>query len=176
MTDNGWLAVWPVAAFFLGGVATQFTGWLAHRWQRAERAQDAAAAFRERRENFELDHLHQLNEAIQRLGRAAARVHRADMLASRDTGEYAATLVGDEIATALLEANRDSQMLIGLVLDEDLRERIGAAKVAINAPSGLLRGDRDAADRMFGAAVVQLEDVQRRIAARIREIYLREPE
>lgn len=61
---EGWKFWWGVAAFFLGGLATQLTGWLTYRRQRKDRAEDAQNALRQRREEFELQHLVEVNELL----------------------------------------------------------------------------------------------------------------
>ncbi|MCU7703237.1 hypothetical protein ACGILS_03925 [Streptomyces albidoflavus] len=171
--DKGWMAVWPVAAFFLGGLATQLTGWLAHRRQQRERLQDAAAAFRERRENFELENLQRLTDALQTLGRTTARAHHADMMASRETRLYGVELLGEELAEENRVASQDVHMLTGLVLDDQLREQVKAARTALGRPAGMLRADPREVDAVFMASLEQLAKVQDQIAARIREIYVR---
>ncbi|MGW5272752.1 hypothetical protein ACWEQP_09235 [Streptomyces sp. NPDC004044] len=170
--DSGWMAVWPVAAFFLGGVATQLTGWLTHRRQQLERKRDAAAALHARRESFELENLQKLSDALQALGRASARMHHADIMASRETRLYAATLVGEELAEEHRLANQDVRMLAGLVLDDELREQVRAAQSAINVTSMMTRTDPTDADATYRTGLEQLNHVQERVAARIREIYL----
>ncbi|MYR51218.1 hypothetical protein GTY83_19100 [Streptomyces sp. SID4928] len=173
--DSGWMAVWPVAAFFLGGLATQLTGWLNHRRQRAEKAEDASAAFRQRREEFELDHLQRLNEALQVLGRAVGKAHHTDLMTSRQTGHYAGTQLRPEDSDALGAANRDVHMLLALVLNDDLREEVREVHRLLNLPSGMHRSDVDQAESAFARAVLALDAVQGRIAERIREIYLTGP-
>ncbi|MER5312898.1 hypothetical protein ABT034_34580 [Streptomyces sp. NPDC002773] len=170
--DTGWMAVWPVAAFFLGGLATQLTGWLTHRRQQKERQQDAAAALHERRETFELEHLQRLNEALQALGRATAQAHHADMMASRETRLYGGEMLPDDLNETLRVANQDVHMLAGLVLDDELREQVKAARSALNQLGGMVRVDPREADAVFMASHGQVAETQDRIAARIREIYL----
>lgn len=166
------MTVWPVAVFFLGGMATQFTGWLGHRRQQLERSQDAAAALHARRENFELDQLQKLSDALQNLGRRAAQVHHADMIASRETRLYGAERLSEELDEANRQAHQEVRMLSRLVLDDDLREQIGAARSAIIVPSTMRRVDPDDAEAALHAGFLQLDHVMDRVAARIREIYL----
>lgn len=166
------MAVWPVAAFFLGGVATQVTGWLAHRRQQLERKQDAVSALHARREAFELEHLQKLNDALQSLGRTASRIHHADMMASSETRLYGATLLGEELSEENRVASQDVRMLRGLVLDDELRNQVAAAQLAINTPAMMIRADPTQAEAAFMDGVTKLNEVQDRIAARIREIYL----
>ncbi|MFF4248623.1 hypothetical protein ACFYY2_29720 [Streptomyces sp. NPDC001822] len=173
--DSGWMAVWPVAAFFLGGLATQLTGLLNHRRQQAEKAEDAAAAFRQRRADFELDHLQRLGEALQVLGRAVGRAHHTDVMTSRETGHYAGTLLGAEASDGLGSANRDVRMLLGLVLDDSLREQVQATQALLNVPSGMHRAPVEQAEDALVRAVFALDETQGRIAERIREIYLKVP-
>ncbi|RNG34304.1 hypothetical protein [Streptomyces botrytidirepellens] len=66
-TGEGWLAVWPVAAFFLGGLATQFAALLNRRWQQRDKVAQDADEIRKRREEFELSHLVDVNELLSSL-------------------------------------------------------------------------------------------------------------
>ncbi|WP_392668609.1 hypothetical protein [Streptomyces sp. LN785] len=166
------MTVWPVAVFFLGGMATQLTGWLTHRRKQMERKQDAAAVLHARRESFELEHLQKLTDAVQVLGRTAARAHHADMMASSETRLYGAGLLGEELSEENRVANQDVRMLSGLVLDDELREQVRAAQSAINTPAMMLRVDPTEADAAYSVGIEQLHHVQARIADRIREIYL----
>ncbi|MET7294909.1 hypothetical protein ABZS79_22725 [Streptomyces griseoloalbus] len=61
---EGWNFWWGVVAFFLGGIATQLNGWLDYRRQRKDRADDAEDALRQRREEFELQHLVTFNQLV----------------------------------------------------------------------------------------------------------------
>ncbi|MET9494301.1 hypothetical protein [Streptomyces sp. NPDC006552] len=61
---EGWKFWWGVVAFALGGVATQFNGWLTYRRQRKDKLDDAADALRQRREEFELQHLVEFNGLV----------------------------------------------------------------------------------------------------------------
>ncbi|MER6597259.1 hypothetical protein [Streptomyces parvus] len=170
--DSGWMAVWPVAAFFLGGIATHLTAWLTHRRQQLERQQDAARALHDRRESFELDHLQKLNDALQVLARTAARMHHADMLASRESGRYGSTPVSEELSEENRVASQEVRMLRGLVLDDELREQVHLAQRTINALGWTAFSDPTEATAAFMASITQLNEAQDRIAARTREIYL----
>ncbi|MEY2243188.1 hypothetical protein AB8A21_09630 [Streptomyces sp. BF23-18] len=169
-------AVWPVAAFFLGGASAYLRDFVTEKRQIARetnaRQAERDKAISERRETFELDHLERLNEALQKLGRAAGRLHHVDLMTSRQTGHYAGTQLPAEVDEAFSQANRDVHMLRNLVLDEALRNQVTRAFEALNVPSVMHRADPDDAERAFLAAVLALEAVQADIAARIREIYL----
>lgn len=167
-----WMTVWPVAVFFLGGVATQFTGWVGHRRRQFERRQDTAASLHARRESFELDQLQKLSDAMQNLGRKAAQVHHADMMASRETGLYGAERLGEELDEANRLAHQEVRMLSRLVLDDGLRAQIDEARTSIHRPSMMNGADRIAAEAVFATGLQQLDHVMDRVAARIREIYL----
>ncbi|MDW4913747.1 hypothetical protein [Streptomyces californicus] len=170
--DSGWMAVWPVAAFFLGGLATQVTGWLTHRRQQLERKQDAAAALHARRESFELDQLQKLSDALQNLGRKAAQVHHADMMAGRESRLYGAERLAEELDEAHRLAHQEVRMLSRLVLNDDLREQLADARSAMLVPSAMNRADPRAAEAAFVEGLQKLDQVMDEVAAQIREIYL----
>ena len=174
--SNWFEAVWPVGAFFLGGLSTHIRDVLTEKRQREREASARSAernkAILDRRETFELDHLSRLNDALNDLGRAAGRVHVQDSAAGRISGEYAGVQLGGDLSEALLLANRVVHTLMGLVLDDDLRELVGRAQSALNVPSGMHRSEMGAAERAFVEAIILLESAQLSIAARIREIYM----
>lgn len=172
-------AVWPVATFVLGLASTYLTSFITEKRQIAREAKARQAErdkiIIERRETFELNHLERLNEALHRLGRAAGQAHVADMRAARQTGQYASTLVGEEIAEEFRQSNRDVYMLRHLVLDEDLREKIDRVHRAVNTPSSMHRSDSAQAERRFAEAILMLDEAQADVAGRIRKIYLTAP-
>lgn len=169
-------SLWPVATFILGLASTYFLSFLTEKRQIAREAKARRAerdkVLTERRETFELDHLERLTEALQKLGRAAGRVHHVDRMTARETGHYAGTRLPEGDSDALSEANRDVHMLKNLVLDDALRAQVNRAHEAINVPSSMLRADVEEAEARFAEAIFILDGVQAAIAARIREIYL----
>lgn len=169
-------AVWPVATFLLGHASTYFTGFITEKRQIAREAKarqgERDKVLIERRETFELDHLERLNEALQKLGRAASGLHRFDTMASRQTGEYASTLVPEEDSNAYLDANRDVYMLRNLILDDALRVHVAHAHELLNMPSSMSRSNPEQAEDAFTQAILALDDAQSAIAQRIRQIYM----
>ncbi|MFC8491211.1 hypothetical protein ACFUJU_10470 [Streptomyces sp. NPDC057235] len=168
----GLMALWPIAVFFLGGLSTHLTGWLTYRRQQKEREQAAVAARYERRENFELEHLQKLNEALQVLGRTTARAHHADMMASRETRLYGGEMLDPDLDEELRVAHKEVHMLAGLVLDGRLREQVKEARSELSKTSGMIRADPREAEAVFMEGIRQASQVQDQIATRIREIYL----
>jgi hypothetical protein len=169
-------SVWPVATFFLGAASAYLRDFLTEKRQIAREANARQAerdkVLTERRETFELDHLERLNEALQKLGRAVGRVHFLDTTTSRDSGQYAGTLLPEEDSSALLDANREVFMLRSLVLDDALRAHTEHAQDLLNVPSSLHRSDPEAAETAFHQAILALDDAQSAIAQRIRQIYM----
>ncbi|MFD6998799.1 hypothetical protein ACFWA5_21575 [Streptomyces mirabilis] len=169
-------SVWPVATFFLGGASAYLRDFVTEKRQIARdskaRQAERDKVISERRETFELDHLERLNEALQKLGRAAGRAHHVDMMTSRQTGHYAGTRLSSEDSDAFAQANRDVHMLRNLVLDDALRNQVARVHEALNVPSSMHRSDPDDAEQQFAVAILALDAAQAAIAARIREIYL----
>lgn len=171
-----WGSVWSVAVFFLGGVVTYVRDLLneKRRLSREREAREAQwhKAVRDRREQFELEHLQRLNEALQSLGHGVARAHHADLMASHQTGRYASTMLGDELGDAAVEANRNVTMLKYLVLEERLRDLVSVAHAALNVPGGMRDSSPDEAEAAFARALALLDRAQAGVAERIRSIYL----
>lgn len=126
----GWNFWWGVAAFFLGGLATQLNGWLAYRRQRKDRADDAADALRQRREEFELQHLVVVNELL----RTCVRHCMQTMILSwRNHG-----LPDDRVDEQMVEELREAESAyaaavaelssqIGFVFDDEVRRTVAEA-------------------------------------------------
>ncbi|MGW4974688.1 hypothetical protein [Streptomyces mirabilis] len=172
-------SVWPVATFILGGSSAYLRDFVTERRQIAREVKARRAerdkAITDRRETFELDHLERLNEALQKLGRAAGRAHYADMVIARASGEYASTQLSSEDSDAFSQANRDVYMLRNLVLDDQLRRQVTRAHEALNVPSSMHGASLERAEHTFSEAITMLDEAQTAIAARIREIYLTAP-
>ncbi|WP_328441743.1 hypothetical protein OHA71_42760 [Streptomyces sp. NBC_00444] len=104
-------SLWPVATFILGLASTYLLSFITEKRQIARESSTRQAerdkVLTERREKFELDHLERLNEALQKLGRAVGSVHFLDTMTSRDSGQYAGTLLPEDDSNAFLDANRD---------------------------------------------------------------------
>lgn len=171
-----WSSVWPVVTFAVGGASTYFRDGLAEkrRLAREKGARDAERkrAVIDRRETFELDHLQKLNDALAGLGRAAGEAHHIDTMASRQTGVYAGTQIGEEASNAMMLANRNVSTLAGLVLDDALRTAVEHAHEQLNIPSSMHRSRVEDAQAAFHRAFLALDRAQALIAERIREIYL----
>ncbi|MFD6172062.1 hypothetical protein [Streptomyces coeruleorubidus] len=129
-TGEGWLAIWPVVAFFLGGLATQVAGWINHRRQRAEKAEDAMAEVRRRREEFELAHLVDCNELMRqartRLGEYSTALRNYHNARADDqlTSEVGQAFTDSCIAFETAHANLASQ--VGFIFDDEVRRLVQA--------------------------------------------------
>ncbi|MGW8953034.1 hypothetical protein [Streptomyces sp. NPDC055709] len=174
MRDSGWLAVWPVAAFFLGGLATQLTAYINHRRQRTERAEDDAAALQLRREEFELAHLVEVNSLL-RAARAALGEYASALSAYKrtlDSGspdrELGRTFTESCIAFETAESALASQ--VGFIIDDEVRRLTGTAgdELKRNYEVHLFADDPDSIRFEFGTS---LTDAYAAIAARVRDIY-----
>ncbi|MGW3024512.1 hypothetical protein [Streptomyces sp. NPDC001221] len=169
-------AVWPVVTFILGGGSAYLRDFITEKRQIARdtktRQAERNKAITERRETFELDHLERLNEALQKLGRAAGRTHHVDMMIARASGQYASTQLSQDDSDAFNQANRDVYMLRNLVLDDQLRRQVTRAHEALNVPSTMRGASPEQAEARFSQAITMLDEVQAAIAVRVREIYL----
>lgn len=124
---EGWKFWWGIAAFFLGGLSTQLNGWLTYRRQRKDKADDAADALRQRREEFELQHLVEVNQLL--LDYVDGVVHAIGYQLALDR-------LGDneDIETELLDAyakfsaaDAGLSAQIGFILDDRVRELVRKA-------------------------------------------------
>ncbi|WUC42285.1 hypothetical protein OG692_10400 [Streptomyces cellulosae] len=149
---EGWNFWWGIAAFFLGGLATQVNGWLAYRRQRKDRADDAADALRQRREEFELQHLVEVNQLLRTL------VERADKYVAARWPDPRSAEAEDDRGGRVDAARHDAfnaldslSAQIGFILDDNVRERVHTAAQSIRERvSTLVRAETHAAfDDLF---------------------------
>ncbi|MDX2814244.1 hypothetical protein PV410_17025 [Streptomyces sp. PA03-5A] len=135
---EGWKFWWGIAAFFLGGLATQLSGWITYRRQRADKQADAHDALRQRREDFELQHLIETNQKLhvyrERFWEFIA-ANRRERLA---TPEHAARLHSElNVASdALREAEGALHGNVGFILDDNIRTQVREAMQNIDAAAG----------------------------------------
>ena len=168
------MAVWPVAAFFLGGLATQFTGWLNHRRQRAEKAEDDAAAVTQRCEEFELQHLVEVNQLV-RVARAALGEfsftlgqYHVTLEPGPPDQEKGAAFVAACNAFEAADAALAAQM--GFIIDDRVRElAVRVREELVAAYDRHLHSD-DPANEALGMRDL-LQETYDALAARVREIY-----
>ncbi|MCX4592365.1 hypothetical protein OG819_22310 [Streptomyces sp. NBC_01549] len=168
---EGWKFWWGIGAFFLGGLATQLNGWLTYRRQRADKLADERAAVVQRREEFELRHLVEVNQLLRDLMAGllqlatAARLERYDAFPEEEIGERYAT--GQAAVTAAEEA---LVAQVGFILDDRLRALVEVAIDAVDEAvadvlseemaHGALRAAGQASRPAFAA-----------LSARVRELY-----
>ncbi|MEU6567302.1 hypothetical protein [Streptomyces parvulus] len=170
---EGWNFWWGIAAFFLGGLATQLNGWLAYRRQRKDRADDATAALRQRREEFELQHLVEVNQLLR------------DCMASRVSAlflRWSNELQPDDQVTAekkeeqktaertFTAARAKLQSQVGFVLDDQLRQKVeDATEIMSNF------GDESAATTDRAGVLLHMHHVvsaaHATLTARVRALY-----
>lgn len=128
---EGWNFWWGVAAFFLGGLATQLNGWLAYRRQRKDRDDDAADALRQRREEFELQHLVEVNQvltdAIEKLSAFSTVARWNAHLRDTNSLDEAAEQRYEETNRAAELALSKATAQISFILDDSARSGVSDA-------------------------------------------------
>ncbi|MQY32600.1 hypothetical protein SRB17_05540 [Streptomyces sp. RB17] len=172
---EGWKFWWGIAAFFLGGLATQLNGWLAYRRQRKDKAADAADAAEQRRAEFELEHLmatnqklHDYREKFLDFTNAAAEADSSD---GRDSAarRHALEVANEALNACELGLNGN----VGFILDDTVRASVRQATKTIE----------DAATRAIGGQAVDylavnraVSDASDALSARVRALYARQAE
>ncbi|MGW4560976.1 hypothetical protein ACWEN3_00780 [Streptomyces sp. NPDC004561] len=172
---EGWKFWWGIAAFFLGGLATQFTGWLAYRRQRAERVEDAAAAAAQRRADFELEHLMATNQKLHDYRERFLEFSAAAMeVGSSADQEHAARNQVLEEANATLNVCEVALYAhIGFILDDVVRASVLRATQAIEAAATLAIGGGAVDYPAVNRAVSEAYDT---LSARVRQFVRRQCE
>jgi hypothetical protein len=170
---EGWNFWWGIAAFFLGGLATQLNGWLAYRRQRKDRADDAADALRQRREEFELQHLVEVNQLLRdcMASRVSALFLRWGNESQPDDQVPAEKKEEQRAAERTFTAARAKlQSQVGFVLDDQLRQRVkNATEIMSNF------GDESAATADRAGVLIRMHhvvnDAHETLTARVRALY-----
>lgn len=169
---EGWKFWWGVAAFFLGGLATQLNGWLTYRRQRRDRADDAADALRQRREEFELQHLVEVHQLL--------RSVMSHLLASRVLAWNLADLPDDvrdevtegdyaEARRAYQEAMDGLASQVGYVFDDEVRAKVSEAAGRLAWAFDQHRREGRAQDLLDVGGVVN--EAYGALTARVRDLY-----
>jgi hypothetical protein len=160
-------SVWPVAVFFLGGVATQLTGWLGHRRERT-------TSERQRREDFELTHLVEVSTLLR------DSQETLFTLAILKTAAHAVSAQVDEatrqgLAQQVIEASNASGVArqslgaqIGFILQNPIRESVQSAASNLDVDYVNVMGPQTPPVETLGAGV---KPAHAALASRVREIY-----
>lgn len=174
---EGWKFWWGIAAFILGGLSTQFNGWLTYRRQRKDRAVDAADVLRQRREEFELQHLVEFNgllrTAVDKLQDYGGAVRWATHLRDTNSVDELATQrrldTGDEFQIAL--SNVTAQL--GFILSDSIRH---AAATTVNYMIGQYALLNTPHNLDVIALAHKAQEVYTPLGDRVREIYAGQPQ
>lgn len=139
---------------------------------KADREAEEQRARQQRREEFELTTLRDLYEALNDEIRLTVLLHLKDLEIAKKAGKYASHQIGDEeLAESERAAGMRSHTLQRLILDDDLRAQVGAARTDLSAPGLMLNSDPDTANQVMEEAFQKFREAQMAIAARIRELY-----
>ncbi|MER5949688.1 hypothetical protein ABT127_26910 [Streptomyces sp. NPDC001904] len=184
---QGWQFWWGITAFFLGGLATQLTGWLTYRRQQKDKAVEAKKVLLQRREEFELRHLVEVNQLLRALGRSVDDYAAARCSYPGPTGgEEAVRGQEDAAYLAAREADAELSAQVGFILDDDVRSCVSEARrVSWDRLAVMLEAPRSAsfADVFLGGAdiagpytlLLEMADASsaayESISARVRALY-----
>ncbi|MFE2815325.1 hypothetical protein ACFXGG_33485 [Streptomyces nigra] len=169
---EGWNFWWGVAAFFLGGLATQLNGWLVYRRQRKDRADDAADALRQRREEFELQHLVEVNDLL----RGCMHHLSASLVLSRIEAHRPADTPDDGLNEQSLEEQRAYQegmgalqAQIGFIFDDAVRNKVGETVTRMDWAYHNRRREEPHRNLLFTGEMVN--SAYEALSTRVRELY-----
>jgi hypothetical protein len=157
--------IWPVLAFFLGAMSTMLLDALRARRTRNDDRDKAGLArhqfFKDRRDEFELNHLLLVNEAISELTLATVTAINE----RRQSG-----IVSASTRQMVEDANWQIVGVRHLVLDEDLRALVGATHGAV-LRDGRMAWLAETYDDSDDSAADLLQVARQALAARVRAIY-----
>ncbi|KOG58425.1 hypothetical protein ADK77_44135 [Streptomyces antibioticus] len=169
---EGWKFWWGIAAFFLGGLATQLNGWLTYRRQRADKREEAADVLRKRREEFELQHLVEVNQlvrvALDRLLEYYTAERRYRAAHQIDPHDVEPRQRSEEASAAFTAALSDLTAQTPFLLNDRIRQAASDLVAYLARASAVMAatGQLDVVE--FSAVADRLHEP---LGARVREIY-----
>ncbi|MFM9790154.1 hypothetical protein [Streptomyces turgidiscabies] len=169
---EGWKFWWGIAAFFLGGLSTQMNGWLTYRRQRADKAEEAKDALRQRREEFELQHLVELNQlvrvAIDQLFAYSTAEHWSRAARQTDSLDVERRQQSEETGATFMVTLADLTSQVPFILADDVRQAAGDLIGYMAEASALLIGGVP----LNGVALSAVADrLYKPLGERVRAIY-----
>ncbi|MFI6856518.1 hypothetical protein [Streptomyces sp. NPDC050416] len=170
---EGWNFWWGIAAFFLGGLATQLNGWLAYRRQRKDRADDAQDALRQRREEFELQHLVEVNQLLRDLMAGLVLMATAARLEHQFPGAFDDEELTQRFQEGMDAVNATEAALTaqaGFILDDGIRAHVKGGLVAYDEAS-VEATEPETVNAALSAVGTAMRPAYEAIAARVRELY-----
>ncbi|MGV4985767.1 hypothetical protein ACVB8X_06895 [Streptomyces sp. NRAIS4] len=166
---EGWKFWWGIAAFFLGGLANQFNGWITYRRQRVDKAADAAAAVAQQRKEFELQHLVEVHRLLRDCLASLQEHAIARRNLSRSEPPAEPRQDADDVAQQFMTSAAALEAQVGFILDDGVRELVRhAAEVLELADADVLL--REPVD--FGALGGAVKPAFEALSARVRELYV----
>lgn len=166
--------MWPVVAFFLGGLATQLTATLNRRWQQQDKAAQDADQLRNRREEFELAHLVEVHGLLRA---------QSEMVwdAAHQLAQYRQQLAGalgamgeeppfpQDCIDSVIESEKAVMSQLGFILSDEVRRLVESAcsAIAVEALDVLDEEPSKPPDDTFA----RVEAAHAALSARVREIY-----
>ncbi|MEV6702712.1 hypothetical protein AB0M68_37210 [Streptomyces sp. NPDC051453] len=169
---EGWQFWWGIAAFFLGGLATQLNGWLTYRRQRKDKADDAADALRQRREEFELQHLVDFNgllvDAMEKVLEYNGAVGAYNALRALDALDDETEQWRERAEEASQAALGSVAMQVGFILADGVRDTATDAIDHLARVNAQLHANNDISVGELASASEALHDG---LGARVRAIY-----
>lgn len=120
----------PFMTFLLGVFLTQLTEGIRGLYSFLKQRGDRRALIEDRRADFQRQTLVDLQDALQAFARATGRAHHEDVMAYRQSGQWAKTPISDEWNQKLLDATGRINALWVRVLDKELRDLVVATRNA----------------------------------------------
>ncbi|WP_392968184.1 hypothetical protein [Streptomyces sp. LN245] len=166
---EGWKFWWGIAAFFLGGLSTQLTGWLTYRRQQRDKASEVADAARGRRDEFELQHLLEINQLLRDYSHGMVHfIGYSKALSRLEEDSY----LEEEMVAAQERMDTADLALsaqMGFILDDQIRRLVRTATMGIdNVTTVALLEDGEPDIAALSEMVTAAFDA---ISQRVRELY-----
>jgi hypothetical protein len=166
---SGWL---PFVTLALGYGIKTLEDWIQHRRTMAKEREARASMRHDQRIAsriaFQRDTLLQLQDAVQKLARAAGRTHHLDEMAFRETKVWRKERLPEELNQGYLVAQTQTSMLSSRVRDDRVRELVAQLKTA-STDVVLARDDR-ASHHGLQRIISLSEELHGRIGELIRTI------
>ncbi|MGB8946176.1 MAG: hypothetical protein WCD21_38955 [Streptomyces sp.] len=128
-----WQGLWGILGVVLGAAVAGMNSWITYRRQRAERLEDRQSARRQRREEFELQHLVEVNQLLRSLQERTDDFVTVKFPDPRQGEGEEDELQREAISLrAVDDADAALSAQVGFILDDRVRALVRAASESIN--------------------------------------------
>jgi hypothetical protein len=162
-------ALWGFLGAIIGAGASIATSWISNRHEIMRQMQVDSLERIERARAFQRDNLLELQQTIQDAMRFSARIMHEDAMAFKQSGEWGATLLGEEISEGSRASNARLMALTVRVADDEVRNAISSLRGLLT--NCQLAESKEQADIVHKGVVEAYPLLMERIGKALRNLY-----